>query len=300
MEGIEKNQEVYPQCHWCAENVGWIALWGNIGMFVLKLFCGIVGNSKALIADAVHSFIDILTATVVLISLRVSQTPPDKKHPYGHGQVEYITTLLIGISLIIVMLFICYDSLMDIVHGVTQQPKLIALLALVVSIVANELMFRQSYCCGSRFGSPAMIANAWENRADVYTSLGALVGVVGAQLGFLFMDQVGAMLVAILIARTGIEMLRNAWYGILDRTLEETIENRIRKEANADPGVREVASLQTRAIGQNLAVDLKLGVSPNLTLREASEITERVKGALLKKIENVGLIDVSPTGRKND
>jgi len=145
-----------------------------------------------------------------------------------------------------------------------------------------------------------MIANAWENRADVYTSLGALVGVVGAQLGFLFMDQVGAMLVAILIARTGIEMLRNAWYGILDRTLEETIENRIRKEANADPGVREVASLQTRAIGQNLAVDLKLGVSPNLTLREASEITERVKGALLKKIENVGLIDVSPTGRKND
>lgn len=296
MEGTEKQLEVYPECHWCAENVGRIAVWGNIGLFALKLFCGIAGGSKALIADAVHSAMDVFTAAIVMICLRVSTAPPDKEHPYGHGQVEYVSSLFTGISLIAVVVLILYNSIMDIIHGVTGQPDVIALLGLIVSIVGNELMFRQSYCCGTRFRSPAMIANAWENRADVYSSLGALVGVVGAQLGFLFMDRVGAILVAIMIGRSAFAMLRNAWQGILDRSLGESIENRIRKEANADPDVRGVVSLKTRAIGRHLAIDLRLGVSPEVTLREGYEIAARVKGILMKKIGRVQLINVSPTG----
>lgn len=144
--------------------------------------------------------------------------------------------------------------------------------------------------------SPAMIANGLENRADVYSSLGALVGVVGAQLGFFFMDQVGAILVAIMIARSALAMLRDGWYGILDRSLGESIENRIREEAHADPDVRGVVSLKTRAIGPHLAIDMKLGVSPDVTLREGYEIADRVKGILMKKIGRVELISVSPTG----
>lgn len=296
MEGTEKQPEVYPECHWCAENVGRIAVWGNIGLFALKLFCGIAGGSRALIADAVHSAMDVFTAAIVMISLRVSKAPPDKEHPYGHGQVEYVSSLLIGMSLIAVVVLILYHSITDIIHGVTDQPDLIALLGVIISIVGNELMFRHSYCCGTRFRSPAMIANAWENRADVYSSLGALVGVVGAQLGFLFMDRVGAILVAIMIAWSAFAMLRNAWHGILDHSLGESLENRIRREANEDPDVRGVVSLQTRAIGQHLAIDLKLGVSPDLTLREGYEIADRVKGILMKKIGRVELINVSPTG----
>jgi len=296
MESVEKQPEVYPECHWCAENVGRIAVWGNLGLFALKLFCGIAGGSKALIADAVHSAMDVFTAAIVMICLRVSKAPPDKEHPYGHGQVEYVSSLFTGISLMAVVVLILYNSIIDIIHGVTDQPDVIALLGLIISIVGNELMFRQSYCCGTRFMSPAMIANAWENRADVYSSLGALVGVVGAQLGFLFMDRVGAILVAIMIARSAFAMLRNAWQGILDRSLGESIENRIRKEANADPDVRGVVSLKTRAIGRYLAIDLKLGVSPDVTLREGYEIADRVKGILMKKIGRVQLINVSPTG----
>jgi cation diffusion facilitator family transporter len=296
MESVEKQPEVYPECHWCADNVGRIAVWGNIGLFALKLFCGIAGGSKALIADAVHSGVDIITAAIVMISLRVSKAPPDKEHPYGHGQVEYVSSLFIGISLIAVVVLILYNSIIDIIHGVTTQPSVIALLGLIISIVANELMYRQSYCAGTRFRSPAMIANGLENRADVYSSIGALVGVVGAQLGFLFMDRVGAILVAIMIARSAFAMLRDGWSGILDRSLGESIENRIRKEANADPDVRGVVSLKTRGIGQHLAIDLKLGVSPDVTLREGYEIADRVKGILVKKIGRVGLISVSPTG----
>lgn len=295
MANVDKQREVYPECYWCAENVGRIAFWGNLGLFGIKLFCGIAGGSKALVADAVHSAVDVVTATIVMICLRVSKTPPDEEHPYGHGQVEYIASLFIGISLMGVVAIILYNSLIDILHGVSTQPEIIALLGLIISIAGNELMFRQSYCCGTKFGSPAMIANAWENRADVYSSLAAFVGVMGAELGFLFMDRVGAILVAILIGRSAIRMLQDAWHGMLDRSLDKSIENRIRDEANAEPDVRGVVSLKTRAIGQHLAVDMKLGVSPEMPLREGHAIANRVKEKLMEKIDNLGLVNVSPT-----
>ncbi len=294
---IDKQSEVYPECHWCADNVGRIALWGNLGLFFLKLICGIEGDSKALLADAVHSGVDVLTAALVMICLRISKSPPDDEHPYGHGKMEYIASMFIGISLWSVATLILYECLIDIVRGVTHQPNTIALAGLLISIAANELMFRHSLCCGNRFKSPAMIANAWENRADVYSSLAALVGVVGAQLGFLFMDPVGAILVAILISWSAFNMMRDSWKGILDHSIDESIENKIRKEVSKHSEVQKVASLRTREVGPYLEINLKLAVSPDLSLREGCEISNRIKHALVEKIDDrVSIINVCPTG----
>ncbi|SLM32763.1 Putative cation diffusion facilitator family transporter, magnetosome protein MamB (homolog to MamM) [Desulfamplus magnetovallimortis] len=290
------NNEKYPECYWCAENVGKIAFWGNVGLFVLKIICGLEGNSKALLADAVHSGVDVVTATVVLVCLHVSNSPADDEHPYGHGNTEYIASLFIGISLMGVVALILYESITDIMQGVTHQPTLIALLGLMISIVGNELMFRQSLCCGERFKSPAMIANAWENRADVLSSIAALLGVIFAMMGFLFMDSVGAILVAFLIGKSAFEMLQDAWDGILDHS-EESVEETVRHEVEKHADVLSVASLQTRKIGPNVAIDLKLAVSPDLTLQKGHEISVRVKRALLTVIDDrVGIINVYPTG----
>ena len=296
----EEKLKIYPECHWCAENVGRIALWGNIGLFAIKIFCALAGNSKALLADAVHSAVDVLTAAIVWISLRVSRSHPDEEHPYGHGNIEYISSLFIGISLMAVVVLIISHSTIDIINGVTHEPGLIAILGLIISILGNELMFRHSYCCGTRFGSPAMIANAWENRADVYSSIAALVGVIGAKLGFLAMDPLGAILVALVIGRSSFEMLRDAWRGILDHSAEGSIENLICKEAEADPDILGVPLLITRAIGPHLAVDMKLGVSPEMTLREGYKIADRMTEILIKKIDKLALINVSPTGLKSN
>lgn len=292
----QKDLEKYPECYWCAENVGRIAFWGNVGLFVLKIFCGVAGNSKALLADAVHSFVDILTATVVMICLKVSGAPPDKEHPYGHGNTEYIASLFIGLSLFGVVLLIIYESILSIIEGATTQPNMIAMLGLVISIGANELMFRQSLCAGQRFKSPAMIANAWENRADVLSSGAALIGVVGAQLGFLFMDSVGALLVALMIGKSAYDMMRDTWHGVLDSS-DSSLDHIILKEVSKHKDVLKVDSLQTRKIGPDVAIDLKLAVSPDLTLQESHEISIRVKKALLNIIdENIGIINVYPTG----
>lgn len=296
MKTDNRDLEIYPECYWCSENVGRIAFWGNVGLFVLKLICGLEGNSKALLADAVHSGVDVLTATVVMVCLHVSNSPPDTEHPYGHGNTEYIASLFIGISLFGVVALIMYECVTDIVNGVTHQPSLIALLGLIISIGANELMFRQSLCCGERFRSPAMIANAWENRADVLSSTAALFGVIFAMMGVLLMDSVGAILVAILIGKSAYEMLRDSWGGILDHS-EDSLEDIVRGEVAKHVDVHEIASLQTRKIGPNVAIDLKLAVSPELTLQKGHEISVKVKEALLAVIEDkVGIINVYPTG----
>ncbi|MBF0302771.1 MAG: cation transporter [Desulfamplus sp.] len=297
MKSNSKSQEKYPECYWCYKNTGAIALWGNVGLLVLKVICGFEGNSKALLVDAVHSGVDVLTAAVVMICLHISNSPPDSEHPYGHGNIEYIASLFIGLSLFGVVGLIIYGCVMNIISGtVMQPPTIIALMGEIISIIGNELMFRQSLCCGKRFGSPAMIANAWENRADVLSSIGALVGISFAMMGFLFMDAVGAILVAVFIGKSAYEMLKDAWYGILDHS-EESLERLVRKEVSKHLDVYKVASLQTRKIGAHMAIDLKLAVSPDLTLQKGHEISVRVKEALLTVIDGrVGIINVYPTG----
>jgi cation diffusion facilitator family transporter len=293
------DEMLFPECYWCADNVGRIALWGNIGLFVMKLLCGIAGNSKALLADAVHSGADVLTAAVVMICLNISKSPPDEEHPYGHGNTEYIASMFIGISLFAVVILIIYTSIQDIMNGVSQHPDTIALAGLLISIAGNELMFRHSYCCGIRFKSPAMIANAWENRADVYSSIAALVGVIGALIGVQVMDSVGAILVAILIGRTSFEMVKEAWNGILDHSIDEDIEATVRQKAMDDPDVQDIVYLKTRAMGPYFSIDLKLAVSPEITLYRGYEISDRVKQTIEKVIDmdtTLGFLDVTPAG----
>jgi len=112
-----KSQEKYPECYWCYKNTGAVSLWGNIGLLLLKVICGLEGNSKALLVDAVHSGVDVLTAAVVMICLHIGNTPPDSEHPYGHGNTEYIASLFIGLSLFGVVGFIIYQCVINIFTG---------------------------------------------------------------------------------------------------------------------------------------------------------------------------------------
>ena len=290
--------EILPECHWCAENVAGLALWGNIGLFVIKLICGTAGDSRAVVADAVHSAADVVLALILMICLRVSNTPPDRDHPYGHGNIEYIASLFVGISLSTISVLIITSAVSEILNGVTHQPSVLALVALIISIIGNELMFRHSLCCGQRFGSPAMIANAWENRADVYSTIAALVGVVGAQLGLLFMDPVGAILVAALLIWSAVGMLRSSWQGIMDHAVDEPFERRIRRHVLSVAGVEGIASLKTRSVGQYLSIDLKVEVAPDLALGEACATCARIREVLIERLERVGLITVVPVGKE--
>jgi cation diffusion facilitator family transporter len=274
-----------------------IALVGNCVLFMVKLACGIAGDSRSVLADAAHSAADVVLALVVLVCLKVSSSPPDEEHPYGHGKIEYLVCIFVGISLSAVTVLIVWEATMALLHGVEAAPTPIAFAGLVVSIAGNELMFRHGLCCGRRFNSPAMIANAWENRGDVYSTLGAVVGVVGAAAGFLFMDAVGAVFVAILIGKSAVETMRMGAREMLDHSLDERVESKIRDVACAVPGVRGVTSLRSRKMGSRAGVELTVELAPDVRLQKGCEICEQVKGAVLGQVSGVGLITVSPSAR---
>ena len=288
----QSHVKIHPECQRCADRVGPVSLWGNLGLAVFKLLCGTLGYSKALLADAVHSMADVITGGFVLITLKIQGKSPDESYPYGYGNIEFIASAFIGITLIITSIFIAVYSLMAIIRGDMPEPGIIAVLALIVGILGNELMFQHSFCAGAKLNSPAMTANAWENRADVYSSIATLVMVIGARLGLRFLDPVAAIGVAALIAKSGIETLYGATGGLVDRAIEKEEMEKINDIASSVEGVEGIASVKARRSGRKTWIDLDVQINPQATVVEGSAITERVKSCIEREISHVGNVTV--------
>jgi len=208
------------QCYWCAKHVGRVNLWANIGLLIVKLFGGIFGCSQALIADAVHSLNDVIIAILLIVGLKISSAPPDDDHHWGHGNIEFVVSAIIGTLLVCTAITITIVSMTSILRGDIYNPGILAVWAAAISVVANEIMFRHSLCAGEQMDSPAMIANAWENRADVYSSLAVLAGVFGARSGFAVLDPLAAIIVGIMIAKNGLKTLVSSVKGITDSSFD--------------------------------------------------------------------------------
>jgi cation diffusion facilitator family transporter len=282
------------QCQWCAEHVGGLNLWGNVGLVGVKLAGGILGHSQALIADAVHSLSDVAVAVLLLISLKVSATPPDKDHPWGHGNIEYIVATVIGALIICASVTITVVSLSSILEREMYDPGILAVWAAAISIAANEVMFRHSLCVGEQMASPAMIANAWENRADVYSSVAALIGVFGARLGFAFLDPVAAIVVGFMMARSGVSTLLVGIRGMTDRAFDRDMLVRVKKLAMQEKGVRDVARERARKIGQKNWIDVEVKFDAAITVSEVREIADRIKQNVMDEFEGIAGVVVVP------
>ncbi len=285
---------ISKQCYWCAEKVGVINFWANIGLLAVKLTGGIFGRSQALIADAMHSVTDIVISLLVLVGLKITGAPPDDDHPWGHGNIEVIVSGIIGVLLLFAAVTITIVSLTSIFAGTVLQPGAIAVLAALISVVVNELLFRHSLCIGKQMNSPAMIANAWENRADVYTSTAALIGVFSARLGFSVLDPVAAVFVAFMIAKTGITTLINSVHGIMDRNVDDKMLKDIRSIVERDKNVEGVIRLRARRIGQKNWVDLEAQFAPELKIAELRRAVNRLNKNITEKIERIGGVHIIP------
>jgi len=277
------------KCYWCAEHVGGINLWANLGLMVVKLAGGIFGHSQVLIADAVHSFSDVIVAILLLVSLRVSNSPPDDDHHWGHGNVEFIVSVIIGALLICTALTITIVSLASIVQGNMYDPGILAVWAAAISVVANEVMFRHSLCAGEQVSSPAMIANAWENRADVYSSLAAMIGVFGARLGISVLDPVAAIAVGFLIAKNGLKTLRLGVRGITDSSFDDrAMLAKVRKIVLKPQGVIDIGRLRIRKVGQRNWIDIEAIFDPRIKVSQVRTTIESIKQDIMDEFERLG------------
>jgi len=282
------------QCHWCARHVADINLWGNIGLFGVKLVGGIFGRSHALIADAVHSLSDIITAVIFLIGLKVSARPPDEDHHWGHGHVEFIVSGIMGIFLICAAVAITVVSLTSILEGAALEPDVLAVGAAAISVAVNELMFRQSMCIGEQLDSPAMIANALENRADVYSSCAALIGVFGARMGLTFLDPVAAIVVGFMIGRTGLRALITGIKGATDQLIDSTVLTRVKQIVSQEETIRAIGRIRGRKIGQKNWIDIEVKFDADIKMPEVREVVDRVAKNILNTIERTQDVVIIP------
>ena len=276
-------------CYWCAKHVGGINLWANIGLLIVKLAGGIFGRSQALIADSVHSLSDVIIAILVIVGLKVSSSPPDDDHHWGHGNIEFVVSAIIGMLLVCTAITIVIVSVISIIRGNMYDPGITAVWAAAISIIANEIMFRHSLCAGKQMDSPVMIANAWENRSDVWSSLAVLIGVFGARIGFVILDPIAAIIVGVLIAKNGLDTLTLGVKGITDRSFDDkAMLSQIRKLALKENGIVEVGRLRARKTGQKVWIDLEAIFKPELKVAEVKKIINSVRKNVVDTFERIG------------
>jgi len=277
------------ECYWCARHVGGINLWANLGLLIVKLLGGIFGRSQALIADAVHSLSDCLIAILVIVGLKVSSAPPDDDHHWGHGNIEFIVSAIIGTLLVCTAITITVVSLLSIIQVRFYNPGTMAVWAAAISVVANEIMFRHSLCAGEQMDSPVMIANAWENRADVYSSLAVLVGVFGARMGVVILDPIAAIIVGIMIAKNGLKTLVSGVKGITDSSFEnKAMLSQVRELVLKEDGIVNVGKLRARKTGQKVWIDLEAIFKPEMKVAEVKKIIGSARKNVIGKFERIG------------
>ena len=287
------------QCHWCAKHVGTLNLLGNVSLLIIKLLGGIFGRSGALIADAVHSLSDVVVSVMFIIGLKVSSSPPDDDHHWGHGHVEFIISIVIGVLLSCAAITIVVVALTLIFAGQTHNPGILAVWAACIAIITCELIYRQGICVGQQMNSPAMIAMAKEKRSDVLSSVAALTGAFGARIGFDFLDPVAAIVVAFMIARFGIETLFSGVRGITDHSLEaEPMLSKVKELILKGQGVKDIDRLRARQIGQKRWIDLEAKFDPEMKVAEVKSTIADLRKSIMDRFD--GIADVVIISRASE
>jgi cation diffusion facilitator family transporter len=200
------------------ERVTVIGVVANAFLIVLKFLAGIFGHSQALIADAIHSISDFFTDAVVLVGLRMGRKAPDEDHHFGHGRIETTASGIVGVSLLVVAVFIGYDASRDIYLHTESHPTWLAIAGAAISILVKEFLYRYTIIVGRRIKSAAVTANAWHHRSDALSSVAVLIGVTAAQIkpDWHILDAYAALLVTFFIVKVALEILRDALREITD------------------------------------------------------------------------------------
>lgn len=259
----------------------------NLLLLVFKFVAGILGHSAAMLADAVHSLSDFVTDIIVIVFVRISSKPEDEGHDYGHGKYETLATAIIGLILLFVGFGILWNGATSIWDfwqgGELKEPGMLALWAALASILFKELLYQYTVLKGRRLNSQAVVANAWHHRSDALSSIGTAVGIGGAILlgeQWLILDPLAAVVVSLFIMKVAIQLLVPCVEELLEKSLPAEVEEKIKQEILAFPGVTSPHHLRTRRIGSSYAIEVHIRMDGQITLEEAHHTATAIENRL--------------------
>lgn len=261
----------------------------NILLSAAKIAAGWFGNSRAVLADGVHSLSDLATDLAVIIGAKYWETPADKNHPYGHKRIETMISFFIACILLLVGAGIAADAVRNLHNPSHLPPSPIALIAAISSIILKEVLYQYTVKAGKKINSPALIANAWHHRSDSFSSIPAALAVIASLIspGLAFLDTIGAIIVTIFIFYASFKILKPAILELTDCTAPPDICSKIEAAAKQTPGVANIHKCRTRTFGADIAVDVHIQVRGSMTVTEAHKIAGHAKHNMMTMVPAV-------------
>ena len=282
-----------------ANRVSIITIIGNVALSVVKLLAGLIAHSSAMISDAVHSASDVFSTIVVIIGIKLASKKPDKEHPYGHERLECVAAIILAMVLFITGLGIGLEALKNILQGnesSLQVPGVLALVAAIVSIACKEGMYWYTRYYAKKIDSSALMADAWHHRSDAISSIGALIGIGGARLGFPIMDSIASLVIFFFIVKAAFDIFRDAMDKMVDHSCDEETEKQIYDCVMKNEKVMGIDLLQTRIFGNKIYVDVEIQADASYSLQEAHNIAEAVHDDIEQEFPKVKhiMVHVNP------
>ena len=261
----------------------------NLILGVVKLIGGIVGQSFALISDAVNSLGDVVTSLVVLFALRVAQRPADDEHPYGHTRAEAVAGVNVALLVIMSAMLVGWEAIqrITVLHDL---PPVWTLWIAAANVVIKESLYRYKVSVAHRTGSSALMANAWDHRSDAFCSLAVLIGLSIVRWGgpkWIGADEIAALVVVTAIVWSGANLLRSSSSELMDSQADQALIQAIRGAAESVPEVRAVETLWVRKSGLEYFADIHIEVDGHLTVDEGHRIGHAVKDRLITQFTSL-------------
>lgn len=271
-----------------ANRITWIGFIVNALLTLLKFLAGFFGNSRAMIADGVHSLSDLVSDLVVLIGLKAGSKPIDDTHDYGHGKYETLCTLILALMIFAAGCGILYSGIQALMANAggmpIKKPSWIAAAAAVLSLIVKEILFQMTIRVGKRLNSDITVANAWHHRSDAFSSIATTLGIFGALVlneKWRILDPLAAIVVSIFIIKVAYKFFKDSINELLEKSLNPELEDKIVMLVSEVGGVVNPHDLKTRKIGNAIAIDIHIEVHPDMGIVEAHNIAtvveERIK-----------------------
>lgn len=282
-----------------ANKVSLVSIAGNVVLSLMKLLAGIVAHSNAMISDAVHSASDVFSTIIVIIGIRLASKESDKEHPYGHERLECVAAIVLAMVLLITGIGIGYTAVSNIArgnYGELSVPGILALIAAIVSIVSKEAMYWYTRFYAKKIDSSALMADAWHHRSDAFSSVGALIGIAGARMGYPIMDSIASLVIFVFIVKAAYDIFKDAVDKMVDHSCDEQTQNEIYTCVKNHKDVLGVDLLQTRIFGNKIYVDVEIEVNASYSLRDAHHIAESVHDMIeqtFPKVKHI-MVHVNP------
>lgn len=260
----------------------------NVVLSLLKLLAGLFGRSMAMISDAVHSLSDVFSTIIVIIGIKLSKKEADAEHPYGHERLECLATLGLAAILVFTGGVLVYEAGKTIVlNEEIATPSIMALIAAIVSIVVKEGMYWYTLLAAKKINSDALKADAWHHRSDAMSSIGSLIGIGGAMLGYKILDPLAGAVIGIVIFKVAYDIAKEAVDKMIDKACDDEIIESMSQSVKAVEGVIDLDLIKTRIFGTRIYVDIEISADEELSLKDSHIIAENVHNTIESEFTDV-------------